>query len=51
MLKRWDELNDEQKFLAERLPVSAEYSAAERKKHRFCTRCWFEETGLTQTLA
>ena len=41
-LKGWDELTDDERFLAERLPASAEYSAAERKKHRFCTRCWFE---------
>ncbi|MCC6330259.1 MAG: hypothetical protein IT174_17255 [Acidobacteria bacterium] len=40
----WNELSDEQKMLAERLPASAEYTLAERKKHRFCTRCWFEET-------
>jgi len=42
-LKRWGDLDDDQKFLAERLPASAEYTIAERKKHRFCTRCWFEE--------
>jgi Zn-finger nucleic acid-binding protein len=42
-LKRWDELTDEQKFLVERLPASAEYTKEERKKHRFCTRCWFEK--------
>lgn len=42
-LKSWDELTDEQKMLAERLPMSAEYTPKERKKHRFCTRCWFEE--------
>ena len=40
----WDELDDEQKFLVERLPLSAEYPLSTRKKHRFCTRCWFEET-------
>jgi ribosomal protein S27AE len=41
-VKIWAELNDEQKMLVERLPGSAEFSRAERKKHRFCTRCWFE---------
>jgi hypothetical protein len=44
-LKTWDELDDEQKFLAERLPLSAEFSIEQRKKHRFCERCWFEEIG------
>lgn len=43
-LKAWHELTADEKFLAERLPLSAEYTAAERKKHRFCTRCWFEQT-------
>ena len=43
-MKNWDELDDEQKMLAERLPLSAEYSPEIRKKHGFCTKCWFEET-------
>ena len=42
-MKSWDELTDDQKFLVERLPLSADFSIAERKKHRFCTRCFFEE--------
>lgn len=42
-IKDWPELTDEQKLLAERLPMSADYALEERKKHRFCTRCWFEE--------
>ena len=41
-LKTWHELSADQKFLAERLPASAEFSAEQRKKHRFCVRCWFE---------
>jgi len=42
-MKMWEELSGEQKFLAERLPMSAEFPAEQRKKHRFCERCWFEE--------
>lgn len=42
-MKQWDELNDEQKFLVEKLPLSGEFSAVERKKHHFCARCLFEE--------
>lgn len=42
-MKSWDELSGEQKFLAERLPFSAKFSLEQRKKHRFCERCWFEE--------
>jgi hypothetical protein len=42
-LKSWYELTDEQQFLAQRLPASAKYTLEERKKHRFCERCWFED--------
>jgi hypothetical protein len=42
-MKSWEELSDEQKFLIERLPLNAEFSRKQRKKHRFCERCWFEE--------
>jgi len=42
-MKSWADLTGEQKFLAEKLPASAEFTAEERKKHRFCTRCWFED--------
>lgn len=43
-MKSWSELSDEQKFLVERLPKNVEYSSETRKKHRFCTQCWFEES-------
>jgi len=43
-VKKWDELDEDQKFLVERLPDSADHTFEERKKHRFCTRCWFENT-------
>lgn len=42
-MKSWEELNDEQKFLVERLALSGDFTPSERKKHRFCTRCFFEE--------
>ncbi|MBS1792672.1 MAG: hypothetical protein JSS81_02390 [Acidobacteria bacterium] len=42
-LKTWDELTPEEKMIAERLPASAAYPPAERKRHRFCTRCNHEE--------
>lgn len=45
-MKTWDELTDEQKFLAERLPASAEFTSDKRKKHRFCDRCWFEDIRI-----
>ena len=41
-MKSWDELTGDERLLAERLPLSAEFTLGERKKHRFCTRCWFE---------
>ena len=45
-LKTWEELTDEQKILVEKLPSSAEFSPQQRKKHRFCERCWFEEVQV-----
>jgi hypothetical protein len=42
-MKSWAELTDEQKFLVERLPLNTDFTAGQRKKHRFCERCWFEE--------
>ena len=42
-MKSWDELNTEQKMLAEKLSASAEISPEQRKKHRFCERCWYED--------
>lgn len=41
-MKSWAELNEEQQMLVRKLPLSAEYRHSARKKHRFCTRCWFE---------
>ena len=41
-MKSWAELTEDQKLLAKSLPMSAEYTREERKKHYFCTRCWFE---------
>ena len=43
-MKTWDELDFEQKIIAERLPSSAEFTRRERKYNRFCLKCWFEET-------
>lgn len=43
-LKSWEDLDDEQKFLVERLPGNTEFSLEERKKHRFCVRCFFEDS-------
>jgi ribosomal protein S27AE len=43
-MKYWEDLDEEQKFLVQRLPKNTEFLSEERKKHRFCARCWFEET-------
>ncbi len=42
-MKSWNELSSEEKMLAEKLSASAEFSLEERKKHRFCTKCWYEQ--------
>lgn len=44
-LKPWNDLSDEQKMLAERLPASARFTKKERKKHRYCIRCWYEQNA------
>jgi len=41
-MKVWEKLTDEEKFLAERLPMSATFTRREREKHLFCPRCWQE---------
>lgn len=45
-MKSWRELSDEQKFLFERLPLNTDFPPEQRKKHRFCERCWFEEVEI-----
>lgn len=48
-LKTWSELNDEEREVVKRLPASADSSLAERQAaHRWCTRCWFEQTSNSQ---
>lgn len=43
LMKRWKELDDDEKFLFERLPPPANLSLEERKSRRFCPRCRFEQ--------
>ena len=49
--KLWSELSRDELILAERLPISTEYKPTERKKHRICTRCWFEDAEFEMKLA
>ncbi|HEV7904181.1 MAG TPA: hypothetical protein VGO96_10095 [Pyrinomonadaceae bacterium] len=45
-LRAWSELEDEEREVVRRLPASAVYSQEERAaRHRWCVRCWHEETG------
>jgi len=50
-MRRWTDLTDEEKLFVERLPMSAEHGLSERKKHRYCTRCWFEDDSNETTIA
>jgi len=51
-LESWDALTEEDHIVVKRLPASADYSLDERKaRHRWCTRCWYEETSESPTLA
>jgi ribosomal protein S27AE len=43
-LKSWHELSEEERMIARRLP-SHGYTLSEREaRHRWCPRCWSEET-------
>lgn len=45
-LRAWNELSDEEREVVRRLPASADYQIAERaSRHRWCARCWYEETN------
>lgn len=45
-LSGWSELSDEEREVVKRLPASADYSIGERAaRHRWCPRCWYEDTG------
>ena len=42
-MRTWQELTDDEREVAARLPGAADYRAAERETtHRWCTRCWYE---------
>lgn len=46
VMRAWDELNDEEHEVVRRLPAAADYTESARQAtHRWCTRCWHEETG------
>ena len=41
-LKKWEDLTADEKFIVERLPQNADYTAEERKTHLFCPHCQYE---------
>ena len=41
-MKCWSDLSGDEKFLAERLPLTT-FSLKEREQHLFCPRCRHEE--------
>jgi len=43
-MKRWNELSDDEKFIAERLQPSATFSRKERETHFICPRCQNEKS-------
>jgi hypothetical protein len=45
-MKSWQELADDEKDMFERL--TTKLPITERKKHRICTRCWFEDAETTK---
>jgi len=50
-LRSWSELNDEEREMVKRLPASGDFLLEERKaRHRWCTRCWYEDTDGSPTM-
>jgi hypothetical protein len=48
-LRHFDELSEEEREVARRLPASADYASDERRAtHRWCTKCWYEATQAEQ---
>lgn len=51
-LIRWDELSDEEKMIVQRLPDSYDVTHPARiKRHRWCTKCWYEDDSRQTHLA
>ncbi|HEV2764833.1 MAG TPA: hypothetical protein VGV38_17765 [Pyrinomonadaceae bacterium] len=51
-LRRWDELDEQEREVVRRLPASADFKPHERAaRRRWCPRCWHEETGRTPARA
>ncbi len=50
-LRAWYELSEEEREVVKRLPASADFSLKERAaRHRWCARCWHEQTcGTTHS--
>jgi hypothetical protein len=45
-LKRFEELNDEERMIVARLPASAGAALEERaQNHTWCTLCWYESSS------
>jgi alpha-ketoglutarate-dependent taurine dioxygenase len=45
-MRAWRELSEEEREVVRRLPASANYSfEARENRHRWCSRCWFEEVS------
>lgn len=50
-MKSWNELDTEERMLAEKLSASAEFTTQERKKHYFCVQCWYEQFSHGEIVA
>jgi len=47
--KPWADLDRDEKIAAEARPTK--YTHQQRKKHRICTRCWFEQNDEALAVA
>lgn len=48
IMKAWDDLSDDDRFVVERIPGPHDVLPEQRKKHRFCKRCFFEDIGKNE---
>ncbi|HNQ15125.1 MAG TPA: hypothetical protein PKM58_06145 [Pyrinomonadaceae bacterium] len=48
-LKGWSDLDPDERTILERHPRTARIPPDERKKHRFCMRCLYSDSGRVST--
>lgn len=50
-VKEWNELDEEQQYLVDRLPDFEDLSMSEIRSGRYCTKCWFRQSRASEHFA